>query len=216
MSDLERALRAAFARDAAASPGPGLEARMARAAQGRGGRMRAAPALLAAAVAGAAIATLALGRGREEPAPRVAIRPAAPAAGGSRSFTEVWELVIRFGRTFSVEDDEGEAREQEDTMPPPPERRRRHLAEPRVDCGDDPLCPLVAPHAGRLQIATSGTWARVSIDGLDAGVTPLDTELIPGRHRVSFRFADGRRRDEEIVLRPGERRTLLVSPPATR
>ncbi|HEY8141090.1 MAG TPA: PEGA domain-containing protein [Kofleriaceae bacterium] len=216
MSDLERALRAAFALDAGAAAGPGFEARMVRASRARGGT-RVAPIALAALVAGAAVATLVVGRGGEEPA-RVALRPAAPTAAapaargaGRSSFTEVWELVIRFSRTWSAADD---AAVEDEAPPPSRDRRRRRVSvpdQPTIDCGDDPLCPLVAPNAARLRMAVDHGWGRVSIDGQDAGITPLDVEVIPGRHRVTIRFADGATRTMSVDLRSGEHRTLMMS-----
>lgn len=215
MSDLERALRAAFALDAGAAAGPGFEARMVRAARVRRGK-RVAPIALAALVAGAAVATLVVGRRREEPA-RIALRPPAPTAAppvaaGRSSFTEMWELVIRFGRTWSAADDA--ALEEEAPPTTPRERRRRRAVvadQTTIDCGDDPLCPLVAPNAARLRMAVDHGWGRVSIDGQDAGITPLDVEVIPGRHRITIRFADGATRTMSVDLRSGEHRTLMLS-----
>lgn len=218
--EIERALRAAFALDPAASPGPGFEARMVRAARARGRRMRAAPALLAAAVAGAAVATLAIGRGRDQPAPpRIAVHPAAaaPPSAGPPSLTEFWELVIRFRHGWSanreLDGDQPPAEESEELVRPPPRHQPRlPAAEPRIDCGDDPLCPLVAPNAARLHVVASPA-GRVFIDGQDAGATPLDIEVIPGRHRVGIRADDGGWRNMAVVLRPGERRMLTFELP---
>lgn len=217
MSDFERALRAAFALDAGAAAGPGFEARMVRGSRVRRGT-RVAPIALAALVAGAAVATLVVGRRSEEPA-RIALRPPAPtaaapvAAGAGRSsFTEMWELVIRFGRTWSAAD---EAAVEEEVPPTPPHERRRRRAivpdQPTIDCGDDPLCPLVAPNAARLRMAVDHGWGRVSIDDQDAGITPLDVEVIPGRHRITIRFAGGTTRTMSVDLRSGEHRTLMLS-----
>ena len=221
MSDLERSLRAAFALDAGAAAGAGFEARVvraARAARARG-RTRVVPIALAAAVAGAAIATLLLG-GRGEERSRAALHrhaPAPPAAApsraaggdGSSSFSEVWQLVIRFSRSWSVVDDAEPPAPRRD-----PKRPRRHrAAEPAIDCGNDPLCPLVAPTAARLRISAAGGAQRVIIDGQDAGVPPLDIELIPGRHRVAVRFAGGGTRSMSVILRSGEHRTLMVPGP---
>ncbi len=215
MSDLERALRAAFALDTGAAAGPGFEARMVRGSRAR--RLsRAAPIALAALVAGAAVATLVVGRGGDQPA-RLALRPPAsspaPAAGGAdrSAFTEVWQLVIRFSRSWSSADDA--ASDQEERVPPArePRRRRAGIPRPTIDCGDDPLCPLVAPNAARLRLAVASGRGRVSIDGQDAGVTPLDIEVIPGLHRVTIRFAGGGTRTMSVDLGPGEHRTLMVS-----
>lgn len=213
MNEMERALRGAFALEQVPPPGPGFEARMARAARARRGT-RAAPVVLAAFVAGAAVATLAIGRDRagEDRAPPVVVAvrpPAARPAGGNTAVAEVWELVIRLSRSWSVRDDQV----VETPAPEPPRERRKHqrrAVEPPVDCGDDPLCPLVAPNAARLLMAVSGGWGRVSIDGQDAGVTPLDIEVIPGRHRVTVRAPNGRTRTLTVLLRPGERRTLML------
>jgi hypothetical protein len=90
---------------------------------------------------------------------------------------------------------------------------RSRAAEPAVDCGNDPLCPLVAPTAARLRISVAGGAQRVTIDGQDAGVPPLDIELIPGRHRVVVRFAGGHTRSMSVLLRSGEHRTLMVPAP---
>jgi len=232
MSDLERALRGAFALDAVPTPGAGFEARMARAARERG-RTRAGPIVLAALVAGAAAATLAIARDAEHApaAPRLAMWPTtAPAAvrpgDGSSSFTEVWQLVIRVQRSFSLSVDDAATGDSEDSIereatdddqpPPPPRERRRHhpVTQPTIDCGNDPLCPLVAPNAARLRVATrEGGWGRVYLDGQDAGATPLDIEVIPGRHRLTVLDGNGQTRTLTIDLEPGERRHLQITMP---
>jgi hypothetical protein len=220
MSDLERALRGAFALHQVPPPGAAFEARMARAAGARRG-LRTGPIVLAAFVAGAAAATLATGRdrGQETTAPLAATAPPrARPAGGQGSVAEVWQLVIRFSRSWSAREEPAPV---EDERPPPlkPARERqrdRRSVEPRIDCGDDPLCPLVAPTAARLSVAVDGGPARISIDGQDAGTSPRLLELIPGRHRVTVRAEDGSTRTLTIDLRPGEKRTLKVTLPEPR
>jgi hypothetical protein len=226
MSDLERALRSAFALDAGAAAGPGFEARLVRAARARG-RVRVVPIALSAAVAGAAIATLLLGGRGDEPsraaldapelAPQASAPPRAGGGDGSASFSEMWEIVIRFGRSWIAHH---EVSGEQEPRPEPPEpareqrRPRQHRgARPAIDCGNDPLCPLVAPTAARLHIATARGAQRVTIDGQDAGTPPLDIEVIPGIHRIVVHFAGGRARSMSVDLGPGERRTLTVSHP---
>ncbi|HEU5055782.1 MAG TPA: PEGA domain-containing protein, partial [Kofleriaceae bacterium] len=146
---------------------------------------------------------------------RVALRPppppaAAPArpAGGRSSITEVWEIVVRVTRSWTAD----RAASDEPPAPQPSPRRpaRRHRsAAPAIDCGNDPLCPLVAPNAARLVVATDRA-ARIFVDGQDVGPSPRVIELIPGRHRVTLRFDGGGTRSAAVVLDPGERRTLYV------
>ncbi len=210
MSDLERALRAAFVHGAPAEPPVGFEARMARAALARGRPARMLPGLLAAVVAAAAIATLLTGRGRGAvPAPS---QP--PAAG---SVTEVWQLVIELRRrlSWSVPD---ERDDQPVVAPPVPPAPREHAPSVRrpidqVDCGDDPLCPLVAPSAARVSLAAAGGPARVTLDGQDAGTTPLDIDVIPGEHMFVVRWDDGREKKVFATLRSGDHRSIRVSRP---
>lgn len=124
----------------------------------------------------------------------------------------MWELVIRFSRSWSAADDTP----GEDEAPPPParerhRRRRTGAAQPTIDCGDDPLCPLVLPKAAQLRISVAGGWGRVSIDRQDVGITPLEVAVIPGRHWLTIRFADGTTRTMSVDLRSGEHRTLMLS-----
>jgi hypothetical protein len=214
MSELERALRGAFAMDAVPEPRPGFEARLAGAARER--RALALPGLLAAAVAGAAIATLLIGRGGEQRAAPAA-RP--PQAGGG-SVTQAWELVVELRHRFSWSSDDREKREPFKIIapePPPPaapRERRPAVRRPvdQVECGDDPLCPLVAPSAARVSIAAAGGRARVTLDGQDAGATPLEIDVIPGDHMFEVRWEDGRTKKVFATLRSGDHRSIRVSP----
>ncbi len=211
MSDLERALRAAFAVDPVPAPAAGFEARMARAARERGRTLRAMPALLAAAVAGAAIATLLVGRRGQE---RTATLVAPPPRGG-HSVSEVWELVVELRHRFrwSADDRRDDPPAPVDPTPPREHRGAPHRSVEQVECGDDPLCPLVAPKAARLAIAAAGGAARVTLDGQDAGNTPLDIDVIPGDHMIEVRWEDGREKKVFVTLRSGDHRSIKVGRP---
>jgi len=215
MSELERALRGAFAVDPVPAAPPGFEARMARAARERGRKVRAMPALLAAAVAGAAIATLVVGRrGDDRPATL-----AAPPPRGGNSVSEVWQLVVELRHRWRWSAADRRNQPPAPVEPTGPrEPAREHRTEPRrpveqVDCGDDPLCPLVAPKAARLNIAAAGGSARVTLDGQDAGNTPLEMDVIPGYHMIEVRWEDGREKKVFVTLRSGDHRSIQVSRP---
>jgi hypothetical protein len=212
MSELERALRGAFAMDAVPEPRPGFEARVAGAARQR----RVLPGLLATAVAAAAIATLLVGRRGEERA----ARGARPLRAGGGSVTEVWQLVVELRHRFSwstADEEKPEPVPITAPQPPTPTEPREHRPAVRrpidqVDCGDDPLCPLVAPSAARVSIAATGGKARVTLDGQDAGATPLEIDVIPGEHMFEVRWEDGRTKKVFATLRSGDHRSIRVSP----
>jgi hypothetical protein len=48
-------------------------------------------------------------------------------------------------------------------------------------------------------------WARVRIDGVDLGATPLSHRLAPGVYRLEAEFADGKRIERKIDVRPESR-----------
>jgi len=135
MSELERALRGAFAMDAVPEPRPGFEARVAGAARQR----RVLPGLLATAVAAAAIATLLVGRRGEERA----ARGARPLRAGGGSVTEVWQLVVELRHRFSWSTaDEEKPEPVPITAPQPPtptEPREHRPAVRRPIAGATPL-----------------------------------------------------------------------------
>lgn len=206
MSDLERALRSAFALDAVPDPGPGFEARVARPRR----RTHTVPAVLAAAVAAAAITTLVIGRGEQQ-------RTVAAARPGDGSVGQVWQLVVELRDRFRWSRDHERNQEPVRIIAPEPPAPRQHRPTERrpidqVECGDDPLCPLVAPSAARVSIAASGGRARVTLDGQDAGPTPLEIDVIPGEHMFEVRWEDGQLKKVFVTLRSGDHRSIRVSP----
>jgi hypothetical protein len=48
-------------------------------------------------------------------------------------------------------------------------------------------------------------WARVRIDGVDVGATPLSRRLAPGVYRLEAEFPDGQRIERRIDVGPGSR-----------
>lgn len=48
-------------------------------------------------------------------------------------------------------------------------------------------------------------WARVRIDGVDLGATPLSHRLAPGIYELEAEFPDGKRVERKIVVRPESR-----------
>jgi hypothetical protein len=51
----------------------------------------------------------------------------------------------------------------------------------------------------------SRPWANVMLDGAEVGFTPIvKTRLFPGRHTVTLKTTDGRKRSFKISLKPGE------------
>ena len=55
-------------------------------------------------------------------------------------------------------------------------------------------------------------WADVVIDGSPAGQTPVTVPLSPGKaHRVVMRRDGFRSATRRVVLKPGQKRTLVVT-----
>ncbi|MEX2206065.1 MAG: PEGA domain-containing protein [Myxococcota bacterium] len=48
-------------------------------------------------------------------------------------------------------------------------------------------------------------WARVRIDGVELGATPLSHRLTPGVYRLEAEFADGKRIERKIDVRAESR-----------
>jgi hypothetical protein len=52
-------------------------------------------------------------------------------------------------------------------------------------------------------------WARIRIDGVDVGPTPLSRPLAPGVYRIAAEFADGRSLQRSVAIGP-ERRFVAL------
>lgn len=72
----------------------------------------------------------------------------------------------------------------------------------------------------RLAVETTPPGARVEIDDVDRGATPVEVVLVPGRHRVEIRKEGFLTAREEVLLEPGRdqslSRALSIVPPATQ
>jgi hypothetical protein len=64
--------------------------------------------------------------------------------------------------------------------------------------------------SGGLAVQSRPAAARVSIDGEDRGVTPLETEISPGSHVVEVRVGRSEPRVIPVVIRPGMQTGLYV------
>ena len=52
-------------------------------------------------------------------------------------------------------------------------------------------------------------WARIRIDGVDVGPTPLSRPLAPGIYRIDAEFADGRSLQRHVEIGPEQRFVAL-------
>ena len=99
----------------------------------------------------------------------------------------------------------------QDRRRPTPRHRADALLPPRSNdlenpfsAEDDDATLHIGTHAG-------ATPAEIFIDGKPRGLTPLpNVRVEPGRHRVRFRFADGRIVEKRVEVEGGERRVIKV------
>ena len=83
---------------------------------------------------------------------------------------------------------------------PPPE------ATPLPSPTWEPAAPL--PVQVQAQI-NARPWARIRIDGVDVGPTPLSRPLAPGVYRIEAEFADGRSLQRHVEIGPEQRFVAL-------
>jgi hypothetical protein len=70
--------------------------------------------------------------------------------------------------------------------------------------------PKVAPSTGQLSVRSDPPGARVSVDGVASGVTPLTIEgLTPGSHAVTLQ-SDVTTLTQEVLIEPGTTASLVV------
>jgi formylglycine-generating enzyme required for sulfatase activity len=84
---------------------------------------------------------------------------------------------------------------------------RQSLSVSLVPLPTPPPGPPPPPRPGRLALASEPSGARVSVDGADGGVTPLELSLAPGRpHTLKVALAGHDGAQLTLSLRAGERR----------
>lgn|GEM_PF-4304814 len=175
-------------------------------ARGVGTRTRRGCASAAAALAGAAHATAGAGRSL---APRLA-----PLASG-RAFAIALAVVLELGMLWMYA-----------SAPAAPPRAER-AAPPAVAAGPGPAAALAlasaevaaareAPAAQAAEAApvrvhvNARPWARIRVDGVDVGPTPLShVHLPPGPHAFEAAFPDGRRVERVVEITSEQRFVAL-------
>jgi serine/threonine-protein kinase len=82
-----------------------------------------------------------------------------------------------------------------------------------VDAGSSPDRPPVPQTPGTLRIGSAPHWARISIDGVVRGTTPLVVSLPPGPHVVSATNPDrGRSESRRVTVEPGRGTSVRFDP----
>ena len=71
--------------------------------------------------------------------------------------------------------------------------------------------PTPPPTTGKLEVKTIPSAAQVKIDGNDAGSTPLEVTLSPGRHHIHVELAGYRSLDEDEDIHVSERTSATIT-----
>jgi serine/threonine-protein kinase len=71
--------------------------------------------------------------------------------------------------------------------------------------------PAPAPTTGKLEVKTIPSAAQVKIDGNDAGSTPLEVTLKPGRHHIHVELAGYHSLDEDEDIHISERTSATIT-----
>jgi hypothetical protein len=66
--------------------------------------------------------------------------------------------------------------------------------------------PAIVPRVVPVRVQVNARpWARIRIDGVDVGPTPLSRPLTPGVYSFDAEFPDGRRVQKRIDVGPAQR-----------